>query len=76
MIVFMCMGVTLIHAQNRVDITGFARNYTGVLYNNGNFSILQNTFNLNFQKTGDKVAFKVTPPTLYLRNRQYGFQDA
>lgn len=47
-------------AQN-VDISGFARNYTGVLFDNGEFSILQNTFNLNFDKPGSKVAFKVNP---------------
>ncbi len=52
---------TYVNAQNNVDINGFARNYTGILYDNGDFSILQNTFNLNFQKTGDKVAFKVNP---------------
>ncbi len=52
---------TFVKAQNNVEITGFARNYTGVIYDNGDFSILQNTFNLNFQKTGDKVAFKVNP---------------
>lgn len=61
LIACMFMGTTMAHAQNNVDITGFARNYTGILYNNGNFSILQNTFNLNFQKTGDKIAFKVNP---------------
>ncbi len=55
------LGVAILPAQNNVDINGFARNYTGILYDNGDFSILQNTFNLNFQKTGDKVAFKVNP---------------
>ena len=43
------------------DITGYARNYTGVLYETGDFSILQNTLNLNITKTGDKVAFKANP---------------
>ena len=43
------------------DITGFARNYTGVLYDDGDFSILQNTFNLNVAKTGDKAGFNVNP---------------
>lgn len=47
-------------AQN-VDISGFARNYTGVLFDNGEFSILQNTLNLNFEKPGSKVAFKANP---------------
>ena len=47
-------------AQNP-DISGFARNYTGVLFDDGDFSILQNTLNLNYAKSGDKVAFKANP---------------
>jgi hypothetical protein len=47
-------------AQN-VDINGFARTYEGILYDNGNFGIIQQTLNLNFEKMGDKVAFKVNP---------------
>jgi Protein of unknown function (DUF1302) len=43
------------------DITGFARNYTGVLYDDGDFSILQNTFNLNVAKRGNKVGFTANP---------------
>ncbi len=43
------------------NFSGYARNYTGVLYNNGDFSILQNTLNLNIEKLGDKVAFKANP---------------
>ncbi|MEA3496948.1 MAG: DUF1302 family protein [Bacteroidota bacterium] len=43
------------------DITGFARNYTGVLFDNGDFSILQNTLNLDISKSGNKVAFKANP---------------
>ncbi len=60
-VLILLLAANLVSAQNNVDITGFARNYTGVLYNTGNLSILQNTFNLNFEKTGDKVAFKVNP---------------
>ncbi|MCD4681882.1 MAG: hypothetical protein K8R86_01255, partial [Bacteroidales bacterium] len=51
-------------AQN-VDINGFVRNYTGLLYNNGEFNMLQNTLNVNFEKMGDRVAFKANP-MLYL----------
>lgn len=47
-------------AQNP-DISGYVRNYTGVLFDNGDFSILQNTLNMNFTKSGDKVAFKANP---------------
>ncbi len=50
----------LMFAQN-VDINGFARTYEGVLFDNGNFGIIQQTLNLNFEKIGDKVAFKANP---------------
>lgn len=47
-------------AQN-VDINGFVRNYTGVMYENGEFNMLENTLNLNFDMMGDRVAFKANP---------------
>ena len=53
-------------AQNP-DISGFVRNYTGALYDNGDFSILQNTLNLKISKSGEKVAFKANP-MLYTYN--------
>ena len=53
-------------SQN-VDINGFARTYEGILYDNGDFGIIQQTLNLNFEKMGDKVAFKANP-MVYLYN--------
>jgi len=47
-------------AQN-ADFSGYVRNYTGVLYNTGDLSILQNTFDLDVSKTGEKIGFKVNP---------------
>ncbi|MDA3779243.1 MAG: hypothetical protein PF487_03270 [Bacteroidales bacterium] len=47
-------------AQNP-DISGYVRNYTGTLYDNGEFNILQNTLNLDFTKSGDKIALKANP---------------
>ncbi|MCK5170762.1 MAG: hypothetical protein KAQ75_12865, partial [Bacteroidales bacterium] len=43
------------------EISGFVRNYTGALYDNGDFAILQNTLNMNITKSGDKIAFKANP---------------
>ncbi len=48
-----------------LDISGFARSYEGVLFNTGDFGIVQQTLNLNFEKRGNKVAFK-TNPMVYL----------
>jgi len=53
-------ALSFLQAQN-VEVSGFARNYTGVIVDNGEFSILQNTLDLNFEKIGSKVAFKANP---------------
>ncbi len=54
-----------------LSMTGYVRNYTGVLLKGDNdFSIIQNTFNLNVEQSKDKVAFKVNP---YMY--QYSNQD-
>lgn len=65
-LILLLMASQFSMAQN-VDINGFARTYEGVLYDNGNFGIIQQTLNLNFEKMGDKVAFKVNP-MVYLYN--------
>ena len=44
-----------------LDISGFARSYEGVLFNTGDFGIVQQTLNLNFEKRGNNVAFKANP---------------
>jgi len=53
-------------AQNP-DISGFARTYGGVLFENGDLGIMQQTLNLNFEQRGNKVAFKANP-MVYLYN--------
>jgi len=45
-----------------LKITGYVRNYDGVLLNNDmDFSIVQNTLDLNFTMQTNKVGFKVNP---------------
>ena len=51
----------------QAEISGFARTYEGVNVESGDFSIIQQTLNLNFEKRGEKVAFKANPMT-YLYN--------
>jgi hypothetical protein len=58
--IFLLASSQLTTAQN-VDINGFVRNYTSILYDNGDFNMLQNTLNVNFERIGDKVAFKANP---------------
>jgi len=63
------IGLLLIAGQHsygqNIGIDGFVRNYTGVNYDNGDFNMLQNTLNLNFNLMGDKMALKANP-MLYL----------
>jgi hypothetical protein len=51
----------------KADISGFVRTYEGVNVESGEFSIIQQTLNLKFEKRGEKVAFKANP-MLYLYN--------
>jgi len=45
-----------------LDLSGYARNYTGMLLTGNNeYAIIQNTFNLNIEQSKDKVAFKANP---------------
>ena len=50
-----------------VDLSGFTRTYEGVKVKDGDFAIIQQTLNLNFEKRGEKVAFKANP-MLYFYN--------
>ena len=67
LIIILLFGLTFITKAQNVDISGFARTYEGVTYDNWNFVMMQQTLNLNFEKRGDKVAFKANP-MLYLYN--------
>ncbi len=64
--VLLLMASQYTQAQN-LDISGFARTYEGVLFKTGDFGIVQQTLNLNFEKRGNKVAFKANP-MVYLYN--------
>ena len=50
-----------------LDISGFARTYEGITVDSGKFAIIQQTLNLNFEKRGEKVAFKANP-MIYVYN--------
>lgn len=64
-ILVLLMTTSLFVNSQNVDINGYVRNYTSILYDNGDFNMLQNTLNVNFERIGDKVAFKANP-MLYL----------
>jgi hypothetical protein len=68
--VFLLTAILFISASaiaQKADISGFVRTYEGVNVESGDFSIIQQTLNLNFEKRGEKVAFKANP-MLYLYN--------
>jgi len=74
LVVFVGSLVGPVSAQ-QLELTGFARNYTGVLLNDQtDFSIVQNTFNLNFEKWGEKVGFKVNPLLYHYFDRDLDFR--
>ena len=62
-----------------LSLSGYARNYTGVLLNDtNNYSILQNTFNLNLEHSQDNVAFKINPLIYQYANEEpvFGIREA
>ena len=60
-ILIVLLGISLFPKAQNVDVSGFARTYEGVLVEDGDFAIIQQTLNLNFEKRGEKVAFKANP---------------
>ena len=61
LILILLLIVSQFAIAQQTEISGFARNYTGVLFEEGDFAILQNTLNFNIDKSGDKLAFKANP---------------
>lgn len=59
-ILFFFMPCLTTMAQ-KAEMSGFVRTYEGVNLENGDFSIIQQTLNLNFERRGAKVAFKANP---------------
>jgi hypothetical protein len=62
------------------EIHGYVRNYTGALVGqNGDFSIVQNTLNLDIEKSGLDMAFKANPYVYQYATRNeldYGLREA
>ncbi|MCD6347382.1 MAG: hypothetical protein J7L96_08190 [Bacteroidales bacterium] len=61
LILILLLAVNQITIAQDTDFSGFARSYAGVMFDTGDFSILQNTLNLDISKSGNKVAFKANP---------------
>ena len=75
---FILMMTFNLSAQG-LSLSGYARNYTGVLLNDtNNYSILQNTFNLNLEHSQDNVAFKINPLIYQYANEDpvFGIREA
>ena len=53
--------VMTVSASDKLNISGFARTYEGVLFDGGDFAVIQQTLNLNFEGRGERAAFKVNP---------------
>ncbi len=69
---------TVGNAQD-TELRGYVRNYTGALLEEGgDFSIIQNTFNLELEKTGMDMGFRVNPYVYHYTNEEldYGVREA
>jgi len=58
----MLLFLTIASYSESIYLSGYARNYIGMLFNTRNeFSIVQNTFDLKFEHSRNQVAFRVNP---------------
>ncbi len=73
-ITLLILSFAILAKAQTPDISGFARNYIGVISETGDFSILQNTLNLNISKMGDKIAFKANPMLYHYRSDSLNLQ--
>lgn len=72
-------SVMLTAQENKPVFSGFVRNYTGILTKDmDQFSILQNTFNINVEYRGQKTGFKVNPYVYqyFDKNIDFGLREA
>ncbi len=61
-------------AQENISISGFVRNYTGLLTNEEkDWAILQNTINIVLEQKNEKVAFKVNPYLYHYFDNDFEF---
>lgn len=60
-IIVVGIGLSFFAFAQKTDITGFVRTYEGLNIERSDFSIIQQTLNLNFEKRGEKVSFKANP---------------
>ncbi len=74
LLMFALLSVYGVQSQDKLSINGYARNYTGLLIREPNeFSIIQNTLDLNFEKRTDKVAFKVNTYLYHYSDKRLDF---
>ncbi|MFO8233784.1 MAG: hypothetical protein R6U04_00070, partial [Bacteroidales bacterium] len=75
---FIMLITNVLNAQD-TQMRGYVRNYTGALLEEGaDFSIIQNTFNLELEKTGMNMGFRVNPYVYHYTNEEldYGMREA
>ena len=81
-VTWLFLSMTLIAANlnaQSLNLTGYARNYIGILLKDDNeYSIVQNTFDLNFEHSRDKVAFKANPYLYHFTDKylELGLREA
>ena len=71
--------ITLMSYSQSSELHGYLRNYTGVLLEEGgDYSIIQNTLDLDIENTGMNMGFKANPYVYHYANDRldYGLREA
>jgi len=64
--------------EPQLEINGFVRNYTGVLFDDGDFSIVQNTLDLTLKHQKEKMQFVANPFVYHYpyKENYFGLREA
>ena len=60
-VLFFTLFVQAQDEKPKLEVDGFVRNYTGVLFSNGDFSIVQNTLDLTLKHKRKNISFLANP---------------
>ncbi|NOR44921.1 MAG: hypothetical protein GQ534_04985 [Candidatus Delongbacteria bacterium] len=64
---------TLSLFSQEMSFSGYARNYSGILLDNSEYSIVQNTFSLSIEQSKGMVGFKANPYIYHYQNEDVDF---
>ncbi len=68
LLVILAGWASVAHSES-LSLTGYVRNYSGVLLEGGDFAVIQNTVDLTIEHYRERVAFKVNPYLYHLPSK-------